>query len=384
MRAPYKPVDYFALEFNEDFSALHGPTLALQTAYTRAAVAYVLSRYAPGTQVVVVGHSMGGIVGVSLLPSADIAAVITLATPHALPPARFDSRIEKIYEQNWRTLAADPTPVVSICGGATDTLIPAESCVLAASPMLGSNANNSAQASALTRVPFRRTVFASALEGAWTGVDHVVMVWCHQVRWRVARAALEVFAARQPTEREAVLDRWLSDGSRLPDAGSYAPSVLHSVDAATVVDGRLRLERPREARVYLLLLDGKPRHLTLLLSGGAVLPVAPHHAGSLRASVHLCSSTEHCTPLVPHVHKLLPLPVAGKPFPVPEEGADESEGTVLFEADVPSSEGGYVAVNIEHADGSGWLVAGVDEKRAVTHPATVLSRFFVLVCLAPC
>ncbi|KAG2349887.1 hypothetical protein BDR05DRAFT_259598 [Suillus weaverae] len=27
-------------------------------------------------------------------------------------------------------------------------------------------------------------IFTSALEGAWTGIGHREMVWCHQVRWR--------------------------------------------------------------------------------------------------------------------------------------------------------------------------------------------------------
>jgi glycosylphosphatidylinositol deacylase len=64
-------------------------------------------------------------------------------------------------------------------------------------------------------IAYRRTVFSNALEGCWTGVGHQVVVWCHQVRWRVARAALELGAASTSAERGAVLDPWLRDG-RLP------------------------------------------------------------------------------------------------------------------------------------------------------------------------
>lgn len=128
------------------------------------------------------GHSMGGVVATSLLPSSDISTIITMSTPHTVPPARFDSRIDDIYRKGKRVLDLDPTPVVSLCGGASDMMIPSESCILQ-QPSSGDI--------------FRRTVFTSALEGAWTGVGHREMVWCHQVRWRVARAALEVGGSRE-------------------------------------------------------------------------------------------------------------------------------------------------------------------------------------------
>jgi glycosylphosphatidylinositol deacylase len=69
---------------------------------------------------------------------------------------------------------------------------------------------------------YRGTVFSGALEGCWTGVGHQVVVWCHQVRWRVARAALELGAASSSAERGAVLDRCLRDG-RLPSPAVAPP-----------------------------------------------------------------------------------------------------------------------------------------------------------------
>lgn len=148
---------------------------------------------------------MGGVVATSLLPHANISAIITMSTPHTLPPARFDRRIERIYEHNRHSLLSDLTPILSLCGGATDLMVPSESCIL---PPAGVNDNDAE--------PFRRTVFTSALEGSWTGVGHREMVWCHQVRWRVARASLELGAARSASDRGIILDNWLRDGHTLP------------------------------------------------------------------------------------------------------------------------------------------------------------------------
>ncbi|GAW00800.1 PGAP1-domain-containing protein [Lentinula edodes] len=92
-----KALDFFAADFNEDLSAFHGPTLKAQIEYCARAISYILSLYPPNTSIIIMGHSMGGIVATSLLPSKDISSIITMSTPHTLPPARFDQRVDEIY-----------------------------------------------------------------------------------------------------------------------------------------------------------------------------------------------------------------------------------------------------------------------------------------------
>lgn len=383
------------VEFNEDLSAFHGPTLDSQISYSSRAISYILSHYPPNTSIIIMGHSMGGIVGTSLLPSADISAVITMSTPHTLPPARFDSRIDRIYARNQHILRTDSTPILSLCGGATDVMIPSESCIL---PTVQNNTTESI---------FRRTVFTSALEGSWTGVGHLEMVWCHQVRWRVARAALELGESSSIRARVTALDRWMRVGNSLPTLTRVPQNDLSLADAASYkmlpADIHLILKRPQGSQTYLLPVpsssSGSPSKFVLYVSEGSIPPVSPQHPNSLRVSVYICHRQRlpkssaytnsldppSCTTLAPSALNLLPNPIAGKPFPVPDEGSDESEGVVLFEADIQPSdpESTWVAVHTEDANNAGWIVGGFsppwDNGGVVTSNAHPIGSSFVAI-----
>jgi glycosylphosphatidylinositol deacylase len=328
------------------------------------------------------GHSMGGIVATSLLPSSHISAIITMSTPHTLPPARFDSRIDSIYQKNRQTLEKNPTPILSLCGGATDMMIPSESCILPKP-----NADD----------VFRRTVFTSALEGAWTGVGHREMVWCHQVRWRVARAALEAGISRSLSAKATILDRWLRDGHTLPPVlpnRSSAESEFSLPDPTTyeaLPDNiHLVLKEPRGSRTYLLPIpknkssSTSSKKVVLYVSQGSIPPVSPQNPIPLKVTVSLCTAaavigeaSPKCTILNPTSLRLIPNPSTGLAFPVPEEGSDESEGVILYEADVPtigdSADGKrWIGVHVADADGRGWVVGGFSGKEPLTSISSIL------------
>jgi len=316
---------------------------------------------------------MGGIIATSLLPSKDISAIITMSTPHTLPPARFDSRIDRIYGANHHTLLTDPTPIISLCGGATDMMIVSESCIL---PTLEPGSEI-----------YRRSVFTSALEGAWTGVGHREAVWCHQVRWRVAKAALELGAARSAAERGLILDTWLRDGQVLPPVAATSATEFWPIDPGTyeILPPGTHLERnePRGSSRYLLPIpqSSAPSKFVLFVSGGSIPPVSPYHPYPLRTSVRLCSSTSvseprelRCAPLHSETLKLIPNPPAKKVFPVPLEGSDESEGVVLFEAEIPPPQNPanrWIGVVVEDADGRGWIAGGLDSGVEARNEASV-------------
>jgi hypothetical protein len=288
-----------------------------------------------------------------------------MSTPFTLPPARFDNNIDSIYTNIARVLENDSTPIVSLCGGATDMMIPSESCIL---PL-----NN--------RGWFRRTVFSSALEGAWTGVGHREMVWCHQVRWRVARAALELAPFASEDKRADVLDRWLRDGHTLPslDMGKVKPLNEDEAEHASVlpIGQKLVVDGPRGTSAHLLPIPAARRRFTLLVSGGTVISVAPEHPLPFYVAVYGCSGQFACTPFRPDILKLIPTPVANKPFPVPNEGSDESEGVVLTEVLLDNLPGDmtHLAVKIEEGDGRGWVIADfADKNDEVIEPVSTTGK----------
>jgi hypothetical protein len=364
----------FTVEFNEDLSAFHGTTLHSQIEYTAKAVDYILSRYPPNTSLIVLGHSMGGIVGTALLPSERISAIITVSTPHDLPPARFDSRIDDIYANIHHNLDNDTTPIVSLCGGATDMMIPSESCVL---PSPNSRT-------------YRKTVFTSALEGAWTGVGHREMVWCHQVRWRVARALLELTSQKELEGKQNVLDTWLRDGHELPTGISEhlkSSSDLELSDRASyeIISPNKQLTRkPVGSHMYLLPIpptsSNRPTaKLSVLVWKGSIASVSPQDRHALEVSVYVCALTRKdsdspiCTPLPPVTLKLIPQPIPGQPFPRPRlasephsGGFDGSEGVVLYEAEITHKYRQWVGVKAANGDGEGWIAAGFNFKEDIT------------------
>ncbi|KAF6762055.1 PGAP1-like protein-domain-containing protein [Ephemerocybe angulata] len=352
----HKPLDFFAVEFNEDLSAFHGTTLESQIDYTSKAVEYILSLYPSNTRVIVLAHSMGGVVAASLLPSSNISAIITMSTPYTLPPARFDNVIDAIYSKNAGVLKNDPTPI---------------SCILPQNSQGG----------------YRRT--------RGPGVGHVEMVWCHQVRWRVARAALELGPYSTEKDRVGVLDKWLRDGHTLP-ASVIEPKPLAKDAAGTVIqlpqDKKMLVTIPRHDVTHLLPIpeeripegrkSGSAR-FTLMLSRGTIDAVGPQNPLPLRAFVYQCKGHDiaqsACLPVRPDVLKLIPTPVPNHLFPVPQSGSDESEGVVLFEAFLESLDPAttHIAVKLENGDGRGWAIANFgEEKDEALHAVSTISLVF--------
>ncbi|KAJ9105254.1 hypothetical protein QFC21_001620 [Naganishia friedmannii] len=210
--ADWKELDFFATDFNEEFSAFHSRTLEDQSFYVSHAIQYILDLYpaqSPAPQsIILVGHSMGGIVArhaVTRLKDPSVSAIITMSTPHLIPPVTFERGMQDVYDHMdafWKagqlarsSKKGHPLPVlVSICGGTADTQISSDSCALepqtierAATPASPGNSTD--------RGTF--AVFTTGMEGIWTGVDHQAMVWCDQVRRMVATTLLDMSTVSQ-------------------------------------------------------------------------------------------------------------------------------------------------------------------------------------------
>jgi GPI inositol-deacylase len=212
------------------------------------------------------------------------------------------------------------------------------------------------------------------------------MVWCHQVRWRVARAALELGAA-SVVERALILDRWLRDGRSLsPTPRHPARFDLSQESYAVLPSGPFVLRNLRKSgAVYLAPVPeaNHPIRFVAYVSEGSVLSMAPHHPSSLSVTFYLCSSTTNtpddpssrpaCEEWHPATLKLIPNASPERLFPVPHEGVDESEGVVVFEAALPKSDSKHrwVAVAYTTNEERGWIVGDFVQDEPI------LSRFTV-------
>ena len=226
-----RDLDFFTADFNEDITAFHGQTLLDQAEYLNEAIAYILSLYhdperprrAPGepdpTSVIVIGHSMGGVVARTMLlmpnyQSNSINTIITMSTPHARPPVSFDADIVRAYKDvndHWRRSYsqkwASDNPLwhvtlISIAGGGLDITVPSDYADL----------------SSVVPESHGFTVFTSSIPDVWTGSDHLSILWCDQLRKVIVRAILDIVdvgrasQTKSRAQRMRVFRRWLLPG----------------------------------------------------------------------------------------------------------------------------------------------------------------------------
>jgi GPI inositol-deacylase len=216
-------LDFFTVDFNEDITAFHGQTLLDQAEYLNEAIRYILSLYQDPrmstrdpdlpdpTSVVILGHSMGGIVARTMLvmpnyQANSINTIITMSAPHSRPPVTFDGEIVKIYDEindYWRRAYsqkwANNNPLwhvtlVSIAGGGLDTVVPSD------------------YASLESLVPDTHgfTVFTSTIPTVWTSMDHQAILWCDQFRKVVARALYDVVDVHRAAQTKPRAERMRS------------------------------------------------------------------------------------------------------------------------------------------------------------------------------
>jgi glycosylphosphatidylinositol deacylase len=256
-----RPLDFFSVDFNEDFTAFHGQTLLDQAEYLNDAINFILSLYhTPGRfqrdptlpdpiSVIIVGHSMGGIVARTMVTmpnyqSNSINTIVTIAAPHARPPISFDGDIVRTYKgvnDYWRDAytrqnADNPlwqTTLISIAGGGLDNIV------------------SSDYASIASLVPETHgfTVFTSSIPNCWTGADHLAITWCDQVRKSIVRALYDVVDVSQAaqtvphTDRMRAFKKWFLTGlediaeKSLPHAEATTLLTVE-VDSAMIPQGK--------------------------------------------------------------------------------------------------------------------------------------------------
>ncbi|KAF4125314.1 PGAP1-like protein [Geosmithia morbida] len=294
-------LDFFTVDFNEDITAFHGQTLLDQAEYLNEAVRFILGLYSDPqqtvrdaqlpdpTSVIVLGHSMGGVVARAMLvrpnyQTNSINTIITMSAPHARPPVTFDRQIVQIYDEinsYWREAylqkwannnALWHVTLVSIAGGNLDTIVPSD------------------YASVESLVPETHgfTVFTTGIPTVWTSMDHQAILWCDQFRKVVSRALHEVVDVNRASqtkpraERMRVLKKRFLSGLE-PDSEKAAHvkrgTTLLTIDHASarivpagdrLVLSKLGSHQRGKAHLMPLPPQGSPelRRFTLLSSAG--------------------------------------------------------------------------------------------------------------------
>jgi len=196
-------LNVFTADLAEDLAGAHGRLLADQTRFVAHCLRAILRLYktqdraqAAPTSVVIIGHSMGGVVarGLFTLPGFDPSTVrllYLLAAPIAEPPLRIDRPMSRYYhtvEQLWterRNTTLSGVTVVSLSGGDRD---------LQVRPHL--TAHPTSDISATT----------SSVPGVWVSADHQCIVWCRQLVMAVVRSLYDLVV---PETRQLSADRAL-------------------------------------------------------------------------------------------------------------------------------------------------------------------------------
>lgn len=285
-------LDFFTVDFNEDITAFHGQTLLDQAEYLNEAIRYILALYSDPlraardsqlpdpTSVVILGHSMGGVVARAMLVQSNYQAnsintIITMSAPHSRPPVTFDGQIVQIYDEinaYWRDAYAQKwannnplwhVTLISIAGGTLDTVVPSD------------------YASVEPLVPETHgfTVFTTGIPTVWTSMDHQAILWCDQFRKVVAKALYDIVDVHRASQTQPRAHRMRLFRRRfLPglEEGTEKTITYKEDTARLTLDNESSRIVPAGDRLILDRL-GNQRHPIVHL-----LPIPPHEASTLK------------------------------------------------------------------------------------------------------
>ncbi|KAJ2744293.1 GPI inositol deacylase [Coemansia sp. BCRC 34301] len=204
--------DYFTVGLNEELTALHGYSILEQADFVNDAIRYILSlypetrakhrlsmrdtKYALPTSVVVVGHSMGGVVARTAftLPNhivGSVQAIFTLSTPHNNPTASLEYYVDRVYSSVnnfWRhgfhNGTLDDVSLVSIAGGNLDSMINSDYTFIGD----------------LAPPKNSLSMLSSGVDDVWLSLDHQSILWCAQMAKKFSGMLIQIMDARRPSQ----------------------------------------------------------------------------------------------------------------------------------------------------------------------------------------
>ncbi|XP_053607259.1 GPI inositol-deacylase [Plodia interpunctella] len=191
--------DFFTIKYNEELSGLFGGVLQRQTEYASACITKILSLYKSNkytktipTSVILIGHSMGGLIAKRLLAYPKTinttSMAIALAAPLQAPVINFDTEMNKYYremEAEWEVYVdiRKSKLLLSFGSGSRDVLMPS-----------WLTSSNDSYVGALT----------TAVPGVWVSTDHVSIVWCKQLVMTINKF---LFSSIDPYTEQIIEDK---------------------------------------------------------------------------------------------------------------------------------------------------------------------------------
>lgn len=184
--------DVFAVNFHEEFSAFDGDILVDQSEFVTDCVNKILSLYAgktsdkpEPTSVILLGHSMGGVVARAVYASptyrlGTVRTLLTLNTPHVIAPILLKANVADFYNSThflWQDAShplnaeLNQAVVLSIGAGWRDVQVHAAYSILA-------------------NIPHRNFIstVATSVPNVWVSMDHDSCMWCNQLMTALSSA----------------------------------------------------------------------------------------------------------------------------------------------------------------------------------------------------
>ena len=200
--------NYFTVDFDEDLGGLYGGVLMDQANFVYSCLRHILRMYEgnkrPPDSVVIIGHSMGGLISRALylldgFQPKLVNFILTLGTPHVEPVIPLDIQLTSVYSQVNNFWHSSPVvnnvTILSFAGGSRDILVPSK---LSALNYISSSVLQ--YSSVTTSVPH-----------VWLTTDHLALCWCKQLVLVINRVLFDMIDKKtnQITKRGIVQNKAL-------------------------------------------------------------------------------------------------------------------------------------------------------------------------------
>ncbi|XP_047670998.1 GPI inositol-deacylase [Tachysurus fulvidraco] len=298
-------LNVFTIDFNEELVALYGGSLSRQTHFLHESIKVILHLYKnhpdPPSSVVLVGHSMGGVIARALfsLPRFNprlVSLILTQASPHQSPVLSLDPFILDFYlsvRRRWSARAEDlrNVTVLSVGGGYRDYQVRSGLTTLTC-PADDTN---------------KMAVVVTAVPRTWVSTDHLSIVWCKELVLATVRAFFDLIDpetgqfTKDTEKRKSVLNHhFIRHPVQLPAEQIDTPvSFSGSLEAWSEVNTlRLFYSAPKEVQVqyFLFALSSRRKAYTHFYCRNSNLEMSSWLFGCTQMNGSVCEQAVDLSP----------------------------------------------------------------------------------------